>query len=146
MTTTGAISAFGTLLKIGDGASPTETFTTIAEVTDIGGPSLKLATIEATSHSSTDGWIEKIGGLLDGGELSFDVSFIPTNATQNFSTGLIYAMVNRTVRNFKLVFPNLSATTWAFAALVTGFEPKEPIDDKLSASVTLEITGKPTLA
>ena len=143
---TSAISAFGTLLKIGDGATPTETFTTIAEVTDIGGPKLELATIEATSHSSTDGWIEKIGGLLDGGEVSFDINFVPTGATHSYSTGLIHDLVNRTVRNFKLVFPNISATTWAFAALVTGFEPKEPIDDKLSASVTLTLTGKPTLA
>lgn len=143
---TGAISAFGTLLKIGDGGSPSETFTTIAEVTDLSGPALELKTIEATSHSSTDGWEEFIGGLLSGGEVTFDVNFIPTNPTHSYSAGLLRDMVNRTVRNFKLVFPNLSATTWTFAALVTGFEPKEPTDDKLSASVTLQITGKPTLA
>jgi len=142
---TSAISSFGTLLKIGDGLSP-ESFTTIAEVTDISGPGLELDAIEATSHSSTGGYKEFIGGLLDGGEVSFEISFIPTNATHSYTSGLIYALRNRTVRNFQLVFPNVGATTWAFAALVTGFEPKEPVDDKLSASVTLKITGQPTLA
>jgi len=53
---------------------------------------------------------------------------------------------NRTKRNFQLVFPDVGATTWAFAAYVTGFEPSAPVDDLLGASVTLKITGQPTLA
>ena len=142
---TSAISAFGTLLKIGDGGGP-ETFTTIAEVTSISGPGLSLDPIEATSHDSTGGWREFIGGLLEAGEVSFDINYIPTNATHDASTGLIADMVARTVRNFQLVFPDGSSTTWSFAALVTSFEPGEPIDDKLSASVSLKITGQPTLA
>lgn len=140
------ISAFGTLLKIGDGASPTESFTTIAEVTNIGGPSLSLDPIEITSHSSTGGWREFIGGLLDGGEVSLEINYDPVGATHDASTGLIYDMTNRTVRNFQLVFPDTGNTTWSLSALVTAFEPSEPIDDKLAASVTLKVSGQPTLA
>jgi predicted secreted protein len=142
----GAISGFGTLLKLGDGATPTEGFTTIGEVKDIGGPDLKLNTADVTNHSSTDGWKEKIGTLLEGGQVAFKVNFIPTTATHSFSTGLIKDMVNRTKRNFKLVFPDTGATTWTFAALVTQFKPNEPVDGALEADVTLDITGKPTLA
>ncbi|MGE5553295.1 MAG: phage tail tube protein [Betaproteobacteria bacterium] len=141
-----AISAFGTLLKIGDGATPTENFTTIAEVTNISGPGFALETAEATSHSSPGGWREYIATLLDAGEVTFDINFLPTDPTHGYSTGLLRDMVNRTKRNFKLVFPDASNTTWTFAAFVTGFEPSEPIDDKLSASVTLKITGQPILA
>lgn len=143
--TTGALSAFGTLLKIGDGGG-TEVFTTIAEVTDLSGPGLEMDTIEATSHSSTAGWKEYVAGLLNAGEVGFSVNFIPTNATQSYSSGLIRDMVNRTARHFQLVFPNVGNTTWAFTALVTGFEPSEPIDDVLKADITLTITGQPTLA
>jgi len=142
---TNAIAAYGTLLKTGDGGSP-ETFTTIAEVTNIGGPSLKLDAIEATSHDSTEGWREFIGGLLDGGEVTFDVNFIPTNATHDASTGLVADMVARTHRNFELVFPDTSETTWSFTALVTNFQSNEPVDNKLSASVTLKVSGQPTLS
>jgi len=138
------ISAFGTLLQIGDGGSP-ESFTTIAEVSSISGPSLSLDAVEITHHSSTDGWREFVGGLLDGGEVSFDINFLPTDATHNASTGLLADMMNRTRRNFKLVFPDSGSTTWSFTALVTAFEPAEPTDDKLAASVTLKLTGKPTL-
>jgi predicted secreted protein len=139
------ISAFGTLLKIGDGGTP-ETFTTIAEVRDISGPSLALDTADVTSHDSPGGWEEHIGTILRSGEITFTVNFVPTHATHNPSTGLIADMVNREVRNFQLVFPNVGNTTWAFAALVTGFEPAEPVDDALTADVTLKLTGQPSLS
>jgi predicted secreted protein len=140
-----AISAFGTLLKIGDGAGP-ENFTTIGEVANISGPSLSMDSIDVTSHSSPDGWREFIGGLLDGGEISFDINFHPTESTHKLATGLLGDMSAKTVRNFELIFPDGSSTKWSFAALVTAFETGEPIDDKLSASVTLKLAGKPTLA
>jgi len=140
-----AISAFGTLLKIGDGGSP-ETFTTIAEVTDISGPSLSADTIDVTNHNSAGGYREFIQGLKDAGEVTFTINFIPTESTHNAATGLLKDYEDGTLRNFQLVFPDAGNTTWSFAAVVTGFEPAEPIDDKLAADVTLKISGQPTLA
>lgn len=142
--TTGALAAYGVLLKIGDGGT-SETFTTIAEVRDIEGPSLELEAKEVTSHDS-GGWREYIGTLLTGGEVSFDLNFIPTNATQSYSSGLIEDMVNRTKRNFQIIFPTTSPTTWAFTALVTAFSPSAAVEDELMAEVTLQVTGAPTLA
>lgn len=146
MTPTGAISGFGTLLKIGDGATPTEGFTTIAEVKDIGGPKLKADTAEATSHSSTDGWDEAIATILRGGEVPFDVNWIPTNATHSLSTGILKDFNARTRRNFKIVFPDAGNTTWQFSAIIVGFEVEAPVNGILKSSITLKITGKPTLA
>jgi predicted secreted protein len=141
----GAIHALGTFLQIGDAATPTEGFTTIAEVNDLGGPSLTLETIDVTSHDSSNGWREFIGGLLDGGEVSFTINYIPTNATHNNTSGLIADLRNRVVRNFQLVFPDGGSTTWVFAALVTSFEPSEAIDSQITADVTLKVSGAPTL-
>lgn len=140
-----AVFAQGTLLKAGNGAA-TEVFTTIAEVTNIGGPSLALDPVEVTNMDSTAGWREFIGGLLDGGEVSLTINYLPTNATHNASNGLIADMTNRTKRNFQLVFSDGSSTTFSFTALVTGFETGEPVDGQLTAEVTLKITGQPTLA
>ncbi len=142
--TTGALAAYDVLLKIGNGAT-SETFTTIAEVRDIDGPELELEAKEVTSHDS-GGWREYIGTLLTGGEVSFDLNFIPTNATHSHTSGLINDMVDRTKRNFQLVFPTTSPTTWAFTALVTGFKPSAGVEDELLAEVTLQVTGQPTLA
>lgn len=140
-----AHAAHGTLLQIGDGATPTEGFTTIAEVKDI---DLGLAQepIEVTNHSSTDGWRERIGGLLDGGEVTFEVNFLPADDTQDFPAGLLKDMVDRTKRNFKVVFTDTANTEWLIPALVSSFEPSAPVDGALTASVTLTAAGKPTLA
>jgi hypothetical protein len=142
---TGAISAFGTLLKIGDGGS-TEVFTAIAEVTDIGGITLSTATEDATNHSSSGGFEEKIPTTLSTGPVKFGINFVPTGPTHSYSTGLIKDWVNKTKRNFKLVFPDTGATTWSFAAYVTGVDIKAPVKGKLAADITLDITGQPTLA
>ena len=141
---TSALAGYGVLLKIGDGGG-SETFTTIAEVKDIEGPELELEAKEVTSHDSA-GWRGYIGTLLTAGEVSFDLNFIPTHATHSYSAGLVKDLVNRTKRNFKLVFPDGGSTTWTFAALVTGFKPSGPVEDELSAEVTLQVTGQPALA
>ena len=141
----GAISAYQTLLKLGDGGG-TEAFTTIAEIIKLGGPKLKLDTKEVTSHSSTGAFREFIATLLDAGEVSLDGNFIPTNATQSQSSGLLKDMKNRTKRNFQMVFPDVGVTTWSFAAFVTSFEITAQFDDVLSFSATLKVTGAPTMA
>ena len=142
--TTGALAGYGVLLKVGDGGSP-ETFTTIAEVRDIEGPELEAEAKEVTSHDSPGGWREYITTLLSGGEVSFDLNFIPTHATLSPSTGLVKLLRSRTLRNFRLVFPDVAATAWTFAALVVGFKPSGPVEDELSAEVTLQVSGEPTL-
>lgn len=137
-------AAFGTLLKIGNGGGP-ETFTTIAGVTNISGPGIALDPVEVTNHSSTGGWREFVGGLKDGGEITLDLNFDPAAATHDVDTGLLDDLDDRTVRNFQLVFPDTGASTWSFSALVTNFEPAAPIDGALTASVSLKLTGQPTL-
>ena len=142
---TAGISSFGTLLQVGDG-DPTETFTTIAEVKDIRGPKIKQNSEEATNHSSPNGWEEFVGHTKGGGTVVFDVNFVPTGATHDASTGLLADLVAGTLRNFQLVFPDSGSTTWAFAALVQDFEPGAPVKGILTASITLQISGEPTLA
>lgn len=141
-----AIFAQGTLLQIGDGATPTEGFTTIAEVLDISGPELTQNTSDVTNHDSPGGWQEFIGTILSGGTVTFDVNWQPVEPTHSQSTGVIFDLKSRTKRNFKIVFTDSGNTTWTFTALVTNFTPGAPVQDKLLGSVTLQITGQPTLA
>lgn len=142
---TAAIGGFGTQVQIGNGGG-TEVFTTIAELRDITGPGFSLDTFDVSNQSSPGAWKEFLPGLLDGGDITFDISFVPTNATHNYSAGLLKDMTNRTRRNFKIVFPNAGATTWTIPAYVTGFETGAPVNDALTASVTLRVAGQPTLA
>ena len=138
-------SSFGTLLQRGDGAAPTEAFTTIAQVTNIGGPSLSQESVDVTSHSSAGAFREKVGGLLDGGEISLDINFGPTEPTHKEGAGgLLKDFTDRSVNNYKLLFPD--TTYWICPCLVTGFTPDMSIEGKLGAAVTLTVSGEPTLA
>jgi predicted secreted protein len=133
-------AAYGTLLKIGDGAGTAEAFTTIAEVGDIDGPSMSVNTIDMTSHSSPGARMEFLAGLIDSGEISFPINFIPDDATHDATTGIQKIMNDRDVWNWQMVFPD--ATTVTFAALVTAFGVKAPVAGKLSADVTFKISGQ----
>jgi predicted secreted protein len=139
-----ATSGYGCVIKRGDGGGP-EVFTTIAGITNIGGPGMKADMIDVTSMDSP-GWKQYIVGLIDGGEFSLDINFMPQDATQSYTNGLLKDFANRTLRNFKLVLSDAAVTTWAFAAVVTGFEITAPVDGKLGAKVTLKISGQITLA
>lgn len=142
-----ALSSFGTLLQIGDGATPTEGWTTVAEVRDITGPSLELGTEDVTSHSSSSGWREFVTTLLGGGEVTFEINFTPTGAThRNQAGGLLYQFEQKIRRNWRIQFPDGSSTRWVFTGYVTSFEVNAPTEGALTASVTITLTGAPTLA
>lgn len=136
-------AAKGTLLKKGDGASP-EVFTTVAQVFNIGGPSLQQDALDVTDHSSPNGWKEFIGGLKDGGEVPLELNYDPSDATHDHLTGLEKELADGTKKNYRIEFPD--ATTITFAALVTAFEPSANVAEKLTASATLKVSGAPTWA
>ncbi|WP_431729966.1 phage tail tube protein [Verrucosispora sp. TAA-831] len=133
------IDGFGTQLQRGDGAEP-EVFTAIANATNIGGPGLSRETLDVTAHDSPDAWMEHLGSLKDGGELSVDVNYDPDKHDV-----LVDDLDDDEPRAYKLVFPTSPAITWGIKAILTGFEPSAPYDDKLTASLTFKVSGKPTL-
>ncbi|MFD6874534.1 MULTISPECIES: phage tail tube protein [unclassified Streptomyces] len=133
------LDAFGTQLQRGDGATPSENFTPIANVTDITPPEIERETIDVTAHDSPDAWREFIGGLKDGGEVSIDVNYDPREHDL-----LLADFADSQPRNYKIVWPG-TLGEWAFGALLTGFAPEAPHDDKLAASLTFKVSGKPTI-
>lgn len=142
-TPTSGTAAYGTLLKLGDAGGP-ETFTTVAEITDVELPEIKLDSEDATSHDS-NGWEEVIATILSGGEPSFKANWLPTNATQNESTGVAYVILNRLKRNWRITLPG-SVKTFNFAAIVSSFKPGAPLKGKLQVEFKLKISGPVTIS
>jgi hypothetical protein len=133
-----AAGAYGTLFKIGS--------TAVAEVNKIDFSGIKLDTVEATSHASTGGWREYVPTLKDGGEVTLELSYVPTAAThKNASGGLLYLLDQKTLQNFAVVFAD-GPTTWTLPGFVTSYKPSAPVDGKLGLSVTIKVSGQPTLA
>ena len=133
----------GTLLKRGNGASP-EVFETIAEVTNINPPQMESEDIKVSHMESPGGYHEYIPGMREAGEVSFEINFLPGNATHNGTTGLAADHRTRVVRNWKIELAGGGAV-WTFPGYVKTFNVAIPVDDKVSASVSIKVTGEPLL-
>jgi hypothetical protein len=117
--------------------------TTIAQVKNIGGPSLSLDTEDVTTHDQTGAWEEVIATILRSGEVSLDLVYDPAGATHSAGAGLLDWYENKTNVYCDLVFR--STYNWMFGGYVTGFEPSASFDSSLSAAVTLKIAEPPIL-
>jgi len=131
-----ALEAQGTVLKIGDSASP-EVFTAIPEIKNFTGPGGSAAVIDVTDLSSAAK--EKRMGLADEGQLSFVIHYIPSD-TQH--AALRAARASRVETNFQIEFTDASpATVWSFSGFVTTFSVAGSVDGVIEGNVTIEITG-----
>lgn len=114
----------------------------IGDTRDINGPGLTRDTHETTTRDSPNGYKEFIGGLRDGGEVTVDITYSKTGSAY---TDLLADFHENTAHNYKLKFVDGTSREWQFAALVTGMPLQAPLDDKLSLTVPMKITGKPVL-
>lgn len=132
-----AVIANGTLLKVDDGAG---NYTTIPEVSRLSGPSIRFDLLDVTSHDSTGFFREFIPGLADGDRITAELNWRPSNAVQKQVRVDQYA---RTLRAFKIVFPDTTDNTVDVDCYIEGMPPKADIGTPLTASLSLKITGEP---
>jgi predicted secreted protein len=134
-----AISGVGTLFQRSNMAG-TPTFSTIAEINDLSGPNLSRNTIDTTSLDTVGGYKTFIGGFRDGGEIQLEMNF-----TLDGYDALKLDFEDDSARDYQIVLPDTGSTTLGFSALVTAIGMKIPKEDKITASVTLKISGQVTL-
>jgi hypothetical protein len=140
--TVAARIGIGHILKRAAATSSPFSYTTIPEVVSIAGPTASFDMVDVTTMESTLATREFIAGLRDSGELTFEINFLTANAVH---VGLRDDNLNRTKRQFQLVFPDSPAVTYTFAGFVSGFEMNIPIDDRRIINVTIKITGTLTI-
>lgn len=130
---TSAVLGAGTLLKLGDAASP-EVFTTVAESVTIGEIGETADEVEVTNMDSGTSK-EYIGGLKDGSQVEFTFNFLAANTQQEALRDGV-----RTTKNFTVTWPD--ASTAAFALVILGFSRAETTPGTaLMATVSGRITG-----
>lgn len=142
-----AIPGYGTLLKRGASAGylpASQNFTTLGEVKSIDGPSTKVSVIDVTTHSSaaSGNYMEKIASLIDPGEVTADLNWVPSDTThQNLRTDL----TSRTKRAWCLALPSPASANVVFDGYVTDFPLSFPVDDVIGGSITITISGPITI-
>lgn len=128
--------------KIGIGTLLKRAGVTIGEVKSISGMGGTRDVVDVTHMESVDAFREFIPGLGDAGEASFTINYIPTEATH---AQLLSDFNNRTVAAWTVELPFPGTPTLSFDGFVTGYPLNIPLDDVITADVTIKISGKLTL-
>jgi predicted secreted protein len=135
MAETEAQIGYGTLLKLGNDASP-QTYTTIAEVKSIDGFGFTLAEVDATHMESPGAYVERVAGLKDGDTMTALLNMIRSNA---LITKAVWDAAVR--RDFELNFPS-TLPDYDFSAVPTGWHVRGVTPGGvLEVEVTMRISG-----
>lgn len=118
------------------------TFTPAAGVIDVTPPTETRDAKEGTNHGSPNGYREYIGGLLDGGTAKLVLSFDPA---VSFYTNLKADMKNRLAHGYKIGLPN-DGYECSFDGLVTELGPATPMEDRITCTVSIKVSGEPVWA
>jgi hypothetical protein len=137
MAETEASIGYGIVLEIALASAPS-TRTYIAELTSATPPSDEDDQVDATSMQSPNRYREYIDGLTDGGEASFDMNYVPGSPTDRF----LMSIKGKKLVSY-LTFPN--GVTCIFTCRRQTYEKDTPLDDKMSATLTLKVSGEPIL-
>ena len=133
---TSAIAALGVLLK--------RNGQTIAELSKIGPVGKSRETIDCTNLNTAGGYKEFIGGMRDGGLVALEGNFIAGDT--NGQIGLQTDFDGETAQSFVVYFPTAITATWTFSGVVTKFETNFEVNNKVTFTSEIKITGAPVLA
>jgi hypothetical protein len=138
-----------TNVGIGSGAEfwlddASDVLTKLGEILGVPNPNVQTDEVEAT-HMESGAYREFIAGLKDPGEGTFDINFVPNGATYAL---LLAAQSDGATRDYKIVLPCADGSTWEITGdcFVKGIERVVPIDDRMTASVTIRFSGAPSEA
>lgn len=137
--------AFGTLILVSDGGSP-EVFHVVAGVGDIDGPNQSVNVVERRTHSSGSRYMSKSPGVVNAGEISFDVAYRGDNPSHSDTSpfGLGYLFINGVRRNMQIASSKLEDGTRIirqFVGWVSEFGESHPVEGHDVRSTTIQIDG-----
>ncbi len=132
-----AIAGVGTKFKRWDSSASPAAWVEIAEINSITGPGMSRDTIDVTSLDSTGGYREFITGFRNAGTVVLAMNF--TRETYELMKD---DFESNEAQNYQIVLPDEENTGLDFEGLVTELPLTIPADDKVTADVTIQITGK----
>ncbi|MDO7841079.1 phage tail tube protein [Sphingomonas immobilis] len=113
--------------------------TKVAEVTSVSLPNEQIAEVEVTHYESPGRTREFIPGLNDAGEITIGINWHPGDATDAM---IVTAKADGAVRTMRVVTPpGDDSQMYSFPGFVKGFERTTPIDDRMTATVTIRVAG-----
>ncbi len=112
----------------------------LAQITDISGPGASRETIDTTTLDTTGGYRTFIAGLRDSGTVSFTMNF-----TRDAYELMKDDFESDDLQDYMIELPDSENTTFHFQGLVTEMPLTIPTGDKITADVTIQISGQVTI-
>jgi predicted secreted protein len=131
-----AVAGVGTQFRRWSGTN----WVNMAEINSITGPGVTREQIDVTSLDSTGGWREYIGGFRDGGTVALAMNFTRSTYEVMFTD-----FESNLSQNYEILLPDLEATSIEFMGIVTECPLTISPDDKITADVTIKVTGQPVI-
>lgn len=131
-----AIPGYGTGFFVEDAAG-SDVFVEMGEVTEVTPPDESTEQIDVTHMKSPGRTREFAQGMIDAGQGSFGINWIPGNPTDVF---LRAWRASGETRACRIDYPNDTRDT--FPAFITGVSKTMPVADKLAATINLKIAGE----
>lgn len=139
MADTEAMLGYGSKYEVLDPSLSPPAYVEIAEVFNLEPPSFTAARVEATHMQSPNRTREFIPGMIEPGAASFEMNFIPGSDSDELILAHQQAGTRTTHR---ITFPN--NVTWSFTASFENYQPSAPTDDRMTASVSVNVGGSIT--
>jgi hypothetical protein len=118
----------------------------VLEIVKLGGPVMKMDMKEATNMGSPNTFKEFIAGLRDGGQVTFEANYIPKDATQlNSQSDFNSGTLSTWCINLPGTPGNANTCIWMFNGYVDSISPAIPLDDRITVTGSIKITGKPVV-
>jgi len=130
---------YGTKYEIWDASLPEPAFVEVAEVISVTPGESTTDRVDATHMQSPGRRREYLAGLVDSGEASLEINWVPSNPTDILVRGLL---ASGAIVEHRITFNN--EVTLTFDAAVTGFSKVIPIDDRMTATITVAPSGEET--
>jgi hypothetical protein len=110
------------------------------QIRNITGPGVSGNDVDTTTMDSSSNYRTFVSGLLDPGEVTFSLVYDPTNTTH---TRLTRMMGERLSTTFKVYAGSTSGNGQSFTGYVKGMSREIPMDDVITADVTIKVSGIP---
>lgn len=130
------------IFKLNTTTSP-NSYEQIGQVVSISGPDGNVPEIDVTHLASTGK--EYIGGLPDFGNIAMEVIFdYATTSTKHAEIWTDF--LAQTVDTYQIRLTDSPQTTLTFSAYPSQYSLNLAVDDKVGATLSLKVSGAPTIA
>ena len=116
----------------------------IGDIVSLSAPSITVATIDTTNIASI--YRTFLGGTIDSGEMSMDIQYDPNEAGAAKLEEAWEATASTAPQAKECVITFSDGSTYTFSAILVNMLVSVGIDELVTASISLKVTGAITVA